>query len=405
MGQAGFPGFRHNPPRPRPHLDHDQTQLILSLTKMSSSSRFPSVAEVVANPAFPTALWHFEPHQSGLLPVAEGRGGPIDICWEVHGDGPIKLVFICGVGFPKWSWQRQTLHFGHNHGDKYSILIMDNRGSGYSSKPTMRYSTSEMARDVLEVVDHVGWTKERQLHAVGISMGGMIAQELAMLVPERLASLSLLNTAARIENTTSFAEDMSRRITMLMPKSFERTVSFAASKIFSQQWLDEPDECRIPDVHTTPKILPPQAPAPHDPVLGNGDLVNGDPPCPANYGRFATNYERFAAQEVHKSRDSVGYTKKGFLLQLVAAGFHWKSPSQLKELADRVGRERILVVHGTDDDMITVPHGRKLIEYLEPAEGHIVEGMGHAPVVERTEWLHGVLEERIRVGEKLSGRG
>jgi len=108
---------------------------------------------------------------------------------------------------------------------------------------------------------------------------------------------------------------------------------------------------------------------------------------------------------VHKSRDAVGYTKKGFLLQLVAAGFHWKSPQQLKELADRVGRDRILVVHGAEDDMITVPHGRKLIECLEPAESHIVEGMGHAPVVERTEWLHGVLEERFAVGEKLSGRG
>ncbi|KAK7961714.1 alpha/beta-hydrolase [Apiospora aurea] len=368
-------------------------------------SAFPTVAEVVTNPAFPTALWHFEPHQSGLLPVAADRGGPIDICWEVHGDGPIKLVLICGLGFPKWSWQRQTLYFGHDHGDKYSVLIMDNRGSGHSSKPFMRYSTSEMARDVLEVIGHLGWTEERQLHAVGISMGGMIAQELAMLVPERLASLNLLNTAARIENTTSFAEDMSRRITMLMPKSFERTVTFAASKIFAQAWLDEPDECHIPDVHTTPRVRPPKQPAPHDPVLGNGNLETGDPPCPANYGRFRTNYERFAAQEIHKSRDAEGYTKKGFLLQLVAAGFHWKSPKQLKELADRVGRERILVVHGVEDDMIPVPHGRKLIEYLEPAEGHIVEGMGHAPIMEKTEWIHGVLEQRIAVGEKLSGRG
>lgn len=282
---------------------------------------------------------------------------------------------------------------------------MDNRGSGHSSKPLMRYSTSEMARDVLEVVDHLGWIQERQLHAVGISMGGMIAQELAMLVPDRLASLNLLNTAARIENTTSFTEDMSRRITMLMPKSFERTVTFAASKIFAREWLDEPDECRVPDVNTTPRIRPPRQPPPHDPVLGNGNLEKGDAVVPANYGRFATNFERFAAQEIHKSRDAEGYTKKGFLLQLVAAGFHWKSPKQLAELADRVGRERILVVHGVEDDMIPVPHGEKLIEYLKPAVGHIVEGMGHAPVLEKTEWLHGILEERIATGEKLSGRG
>ena len=49
---------------------------------------------------------------------------------------------------------------------------------GESDKPVIRYSTSEMAKDVIEVVDHLGWTENRQLHVVGISMGGMIAQEL-----------------------------------------------------------------------------------------------------------------------------------------------------------------------------------------------------------------------------------
>lgn len=42
----------------------------------------------------------------------------------------------------------------------------------------MRYSTSEMAKDIIEIVDHLGWTGERELNVVGISMGGMIAQEI-----------------------------------------------------------------------------------------------------------------------------------------------------------------------------------------------------------------------------------
>jgi pimeloyl-ACP methyl ester carboxylesterase len=49
---------------------------------------------------------------------------------------------------------------------------------GDSDTPLMRYSTSEMAKDVIELVDHLGWTGERELHVMGVSMGGMIAQEL-----------------------------------------------------------------------------------------------------------------------------------------------------------------------------------------------------------------------------------
>ena len=76
------------------------------------------------------------------------------------------------------SWQRQTKDFGHERGSKYTSLIFDNRGMGRSDKPLMRYSTSEMARDAYELLDHLGWTAKRQLHVIGISMGGMIAQEM-----------------------------------------------------------------------------------------------------------------------------------------------------------------------------------------------------------------------------------
>jgi pimeloyl-ACP methyl ester carboxylesterase len=59
-----------------------------------------------------------------------------------------------------------------------NIDIDTNTGMGLSDKPILRYSTSEMAKDVLEILDHLGWTAERELHVAGVSMGGMIAQEL-----------------------------------------------------------------------------------------------------------------------------------------------------------------------------------------------------------------------------------
>jgi pimeloyl-ACP methyl ester carboxylesterase len=83
-----------------------------------------------------------------------------------------------GLGGMKYAWQRQTKDFAHTKGDQYSSLVTDNRGIGDSDKPRSRYSTSEMAKDIIEVVDHLGWTGKRELHIIGISMGGMIAQEL-----------------------------------------------------------------------------------------------------------------------------------------------------------------------------------------------------------------------------------
>jgi pimeloyl-ACP methyl ester carboxylesterase len=51
---------------------------------------------------------------------------------------------------------------------------------GKSDKPLMRYSTSEMAKDLIEVLDHLGWTEDRSIHVTGVSMGGMIVQELVL---------------------------------------------------------------------------------------------------------------------------------------------------------------------------------------------------------------------------------
>lgn len=274
------------------------------------------------------------------------------------------------------------MHLGHYHGDSYSVLILDNRGMGGSGKPLARYSTSEMAKDIIEVLDHIGWTLPRQVHICGLSMGGMIAQELGVLIPERIATLNLLCTAAAIENTTSFTENMMNRITMLLPKSLDRTIEYAASKIFAQDFLGQPDASE-PPTSSTPKVKMPST---------------------GEYLKFKTNFERFAAQEITKQMDKEGFTKKGFLLQLIAAGWHHKSPAQLKDMADKVGRERILVLHGTEDGMISLPHGKKLIEYIQPGAGLIIEGMGHAPVMERTKWLNETLEKRFALGENLSSR-
>ncbi|KAK4445537.1 Alpha/Beta hydrolase protein [Podospora aff. communis PSN243] len=369
---------------------------------MASPSPVPTAAEVLAHPAFPSAVWRLKPDQSGLAPVAEGRGGPFNISYEIHGNGPIKLLFIMGLGGLKTAWQRQTLHFGHENRDKYSVLVLDNRGMGNSDKPLMRYSSSEMALDLIDLLTHISWlppsspspssTPERTLHIVGISLGGMIAQELACRIPQHISSLSLICTAPYIQNTTTFAENMANRISMLVPKSLDRSIRDAGLSMFPASYLAAPDNAHLPSPETTPNCAPP-----------TGHSACAHPPG-KEYGRFPTNGHRFVAQEMHKRLDPQHFGVKGFLLQLIAAGWHYKSREQLEEMAEKVGRERILVMHGTEDRMISMPHGEKLFEYVKPGKALAVEGMGHAPLVERCEWFNETVGEMFGIGEKLDGR-
>lgn len=70
----------------------------------------------------------------------------------------------------------------------YTVATFDNRGVGRSTAPPPRYTTSQMAEDVLELLAHLGWNAP-STHLAGISMGGMIALELLCRTPFKSASL------------------------------------------------------------------------------------------------------------------------------------------------------------------------------------------------------------------------
>eukprot|EP00762_Andalucia_godoyi_P000509 ANDGO_05329.mRNA.1 hydrolase len=101
-----------------------------------------------------------------------------------------RILFIQGLGTPGSAWQFQVDLLLRT--SSCEILVFDNRGCGFSSYPKKGYKTSEMARDTLQLLTHVGWLPQ-EVHIVGFSLGGMIAQELALLLGNA-ASLSLLAT-------------------------------------------------------------------------------------------------------------------------------------------------------------------------------------------------------------------
>lgn len=53
---------------------------------------FFSTEETLKHPAYPATVWALEPHSKGKTVAAKDRGGPVSIAWEIHGDGPVKLV-------------------------------------------------------------------------------------------------------------------------------------------------------------------------------------------------------------------------------------------------------------------------------------------------------------------------
>ena len=61
-----------------------------------------TVAEIVEHPAFDSVIWDLKPTTKGKCAVAHARGGPIDIAYEIHGTGPIKLVVSHSQDTVEW---------------------------------------------------------------------------------------------------------------------------------------------------------------------------------------------------------------------------------------------------------------------------------------------------------------
>jgi 3-oxoadipate enol-lactonase len=110
--------------------------------------------------------------------------------WGRAGGEPLVMIQGLGADRRGWLMQRGSL------GERYDLLLVDNRGVGGSDTPPGPYDLGVMADDVLAVMDDVGWDSA---HVMGASMGGVIAQILGVLHPERVRSLVLACTACRHE--------------------------------------------------------------------------------------------------------------------------------------------------------------------------------------------------------------
>ena len=120
------------------------------------------------------------------MPSVTRDGVTIDYAVDGDPDGPTVLL-LEGLGYGRWMWR----WLAEALADDYEVLRPDNRGTGDSDVPEGPYSAAEMAADAAAVLDDRGVDAA---HVCGASMGGMIAQELA-LADDRVASLTLLCTS------------------------------------------------------------------------------------------------------------------------------------------------------------------------------------------------------------------
>lgn len=110
----------------------------------------------------------------------------MNVVWESRGEGA-PVLLIQGLGYARWSWRPIVPALAERH----RVIFFDNRGIGESDKPAGPYTAREMAGDALQVLDEAG---VERAHVVGASLGGMIAQELAVAAPQRVDKLVLCCT-------------------------------------------------------------------------------------------------------------------------------------------------------------------------------------------------------------------
>ncbi len=112
----------------------------------------------------------------------------IDVYYERRGAGP-PLLFFNGSGATLETSAPIIEQFRRH----FDVVAHDQRGLGRTSIPPGPYTMADYAADAAALADHVGWATSA---AVGISFGGMVAQEYAVTFPERVSRLALLCTSA-----------------------------------------------------------------------------------------------------------------------------------------------------------------------------------------------------------------
>ena len=263
------------------------------------------------------------------------------------------VLLIMGNGNDALTWPPEFISNILNRG--YQVIRYDHRGTGLSTsqkkwKKKNAYSLNDMAGDVPAILNELSMEKA---HIVGVSMGGMIAQIVAIEFPEKTASLTSIMSSADI-----FDPELAPMSNEIIPKMIGSVLKHGFFGSKKGQIKRQIIQKRI--------------------LMGN---ATGD-----------IDAKTMAQTAIYNLKKRDGY-------KLLSARHHFQAMSTSTSRLEALSKLNIpiLVIHGVNDPVIPIEHSKKLVQSLEKTESLWVENMGHdlptAAIQEITEKMVATFEQ------------
>jgi pimeloyl-ACP methyl ester carboxylesterase len=241
------------------------------------------------------------------------KAGDVELSYERSGDGP-PLVLIMGMSGTLMHWGEPLLSRLRTD---FETIVYDHRGVGESSRIGAPFTVAALADDTAALMDAL---ELDSAHVMGISMGGMVAQELALRHPERLRSLVLGCTYAGGEGGALTGEEVLRQLA-------EAMVSGDRQRAIRTAW----------EANVSPGFV------------SNGQAY-------ASFLEIGTAHAVPVAVIMEQMRAIAAHDTSGRLADITAP---------------------TLVVHGTEDQMLPVSNAHVIAARIPGARLEIFEGVGH----------------------------
>jgi pimeloyl-ACP methyl ester carboxylesterase len=265
----------------------------------------------------------------------------IDLYYEIHGSGE-PLLMIEGLGYSAWMWYKQIPVFSK----RYQVILFDNRGAGNTDKPDSEYSIEIMADDASGLLRTLGIGPA---HVLGISLGGFIAQELALRHPDLVKSLSLVSTNSgpgkRAMRNSQHVNGLFK-LWGILPGTFEMGGK-ASVPLGFEYGITKEDRIRYGlSLAFTPEY----------------------------YRQHPEEIERIVRWRLENPQPGYAWTRQ------LMAGMNFDSSGRAENI-----HAPTLILNGTEDSIVTPESARELAGSIPDSRYIEIEGSGHLLFIERSD--------------------